>query len=292
MISPSADDDHAQPHQLHVGPAPRQQGRRLQAQRRQQRDARPDRPEFAAAGHQIDGGEAGPDDGEALRLPHDPAAQIVRWGDGMQAASWRSLAAGSLSPAGRDGGGRIEQQPVDRHRLGQVLGPALPQELVADRQLAADLVVDRLRDQHPAGLGHGLQPRREIDAFAEQVAAVEHHVAQMHADAKPHRRRRVEPRVAGGELGLHLGRALHRLDHAREVGDQAVAGGVGDPAAMALDQPREHRARILERRHGRHLVRRHQPAVALDVGGEDGRQLAFDAVGVGHGHFRRDGRAA
>ena len=153
--------------------------------------------------------------------------------------------------------------------------------LVADRELGADLVVDGLRDQHAAGLGHALEACRHVHALAEQVAPVDHHVAQMDADAEPHRAGLVPPAMAGGELALDLDRALHRLDDAREVGEQPVAGRVGDPAAMALDEPGEHAAAVLQRRHRRDLVGLHEAAVALDVGRQDGGQLAFDSGGHG-----------
>ena len=43
--------------------------------------------------------------------------------------------------------------------------PALAEIAEADRDLAADLLIDRLRDQDPARLGERLQARGQIDAL-------------------------------------------------------------------------------------------------------------------------------
>ena len=82
--------------------------------------------------------------------------------------------------------------------------------------------------------------------------------------------------VARPQLLLRLDRAQDGLDHARELGDQAVAPGVDHPAAVALDQPGQGVAVPLEGLQRADLVAIHQPAVALDVGAEDGRELALD----------------
>src|ERR1700732_2491053 len=66
-----------------------------------------------------------------------------------------------------------------------------------------------------------------------------------------------------------------------KVGDDAVACGVEDPAAMWGDQPVDDFAAGLQPREGADLVLPHQPAVAGDVGGEDCREFSFDRGHVG-----------
>jgi hypothetical protein len=51
-------------------------------------------------------------------------------------------------------------------------------------QLVADLIAHRARDADAAGLGQRFQPRGDIDAVAEDVAAFGDDVAEIDADAK------------------------------------------------------------------------------------------------------------
>jgi hypothetical protein len=74
---------------------------------------------------------------------------------------------------------------------------------------------------------------------------------------------------------------LDGIDRAGEIGDDAVAGGVEDPAAMPGDQPVDDRAGRLQPSHRPRLVRAHQPAVAGDVGRENRRELSFNRS-IGH----------
>ena len=64
---------------------------------------------------------------------------------------------------------------------------------------------------------------------------------------------------------------------AREFGKHAVASGADDPTVVAFDQ-RVHLLPVrAERAQRAFLVGRHETAVALHVGAEDGRELALDA---------------
>ena len=90
------------------------------------------------------------------------------------------------------------------------------------------------------------------------------------------RRSAGRPAVARPQLLLRLDRAQDGLDHARKLGDQAVAPGVDHPATVALDQTGQGVAVPLEDLQRADLVAIHEPAVTLDVGAEDGRQLALD----------------
>ena len=87
----------------------------------------------------------------------------------------------------------------------------------------------------PAGLRQRFEARGDIDAVAEDVVALGDHVAEIDANAKP-------DALFVGYLGfavehaaLHLGRTAHRIDDARKLHEQAVAGGFDDAAAVLLD---------------------------------------------------------
>ena len=70
-----------------------------------------------------------------------------------------------------------------------------PVELERQVELALEMVVGGARDQHAAGLAQLLQPGGDVDAVAEQVVALDHHVAEIDADAEhdPPVRRRPRP---------------------------------------------------------------------------------------------------
>ena len=114
-----------------------------------------------------------------------------------------------------------ERHAIDRHILRKILRPLFAQILKTDRQLAVHLVINLLQDQHATGFGHRLQPRNEIDAFAQQIIAVDDDVAQVNTDAERQRSVGRLPRTA--EFPLHLDGALHGLDHRWKIGDKPVA---------------------------------------------------------------------
>ena len=90
-------------------------------------------------------------------------------------------------------------------------------------------------DADPARLGQAFQPRRDIDAVAIDVVALDDDVAEIDADAELDARCPPARRVALGHLALHVDRAAHRVDDAGELDQQAVASGFDDAAAMLLD---------------------------------------------------------
>jgi hypothetical protein len=69
--------------------------------------------------------------------------------------------------------------------------------------------------------------------------------------------------------------ALHGVHHARELGEQPVAGGLEDAAAVRGDRGIEElRAQRLQARERAFLVGAHHAAKAHHVGGEDRRQAS------------------
>ena len=91
--------------------------------------------------------------------------------------------------------------------------------------------------------------------------------------------------LARGDRLLDLDGAFERVDDAGELGQHAVAGGVGDPAAVPARSARRWSRGARERRQRRLLVDVHQPAIAFDIGGEDGDELALERRRFHHGDF-------
>src|SRR5713101_6903691 len=121
------------------------------------------------------------------------------------------------------------------HRLNNVLDLLCSEVLVAERQLALDLIVHDAGDADAAGVGETLQSRGDVDAIAVDLLALDHHVAEIDANAEFHPARRLQIRILALERRLNLDRAIHRLDHAGEVSQHAVASGVHEAPAMILD---------------------------------------------------------
>jgi hypothetical protein len=112
----------------------------------------------------------------------------------------------------------LQQQPKHPHWLGDVFDPLCAEVLIVQRQLFVDVFVDGARYANAAGVGETLQPRRDVDPVTVDLIALDHHVAEVDADAELHPALRRQLRVLSFERGLNIHRAIHRLDDAGELG--------------------------------------------------------------------------
>ena len=92
------------------------------------------------------------------------------------------------------------------------------------------------RDADATDLGKTLQPRRDVDAVAEQVAVALDHVADGDADAERHLPARRIGHVAGSQAFLDVDGAAHRIDGAGKLREHGIAGGVEDATAGLRDE--------------------------------------------------------
>jgi hypothetical protein len=123
---------------------------------------------------------------------------------------------------GRVREGVFQFDPVDPHRPDDVLDLLLAEILVGEVELVPYLVTDDPADADPAGLGERFETGRDVDPVAEEVLAPDDDVAQMHPDAEAHLLAGRPGRILLGDPLLDRGRALHRVDGAGDVGDDAV----------------------------------------------------------------------
>ena len=98
---------------------------------------------------------------------------------------------------------------------------------------APHMFVSAAGNENAAGLADAFEPRRDIDAVAENVVALDEHVAEIDADA-------IEDALVFGRLGVALGhhfldrdRAFDRGDDGGELDQEPVAGRLDDAAAFA-----------------------------------------------------------
>ena len=145
------------------------------------------------------------------------------------------------------------------------------------------MLVDRARDADATRRRKRLETRSDVHAIPEQVVGLDHHVAYVDANAE------FQPAVCGnalirlGKPLLCLHRALNGIHGARELGEHAVACGVGDPAAVLRDEAIQDLAARREKTKCPDLVRPHQAGIAGHVGRHDGGEPALDPL-VRWGH--------
>src|SRR6201997_865901 len=85
---------------------------------------------------------------------------------------------------GRARVGAFGSNPVDPDRAGDVFDLLFTEILKDKGQPVAHLVMNRIGDEHPAGIGQGLDPRGDVDAVAIEVVALDDHIAEIDADAQ------------------------------------------------------------------------------------------------------------
>ena len=119
------------------------------------------------------------------------------------------------------------------HRLGDVLEALWPE--VGDLKLEPrlDLPVGVFRETNLARLANPFEARGDIDPVAHEVAVrLLDNVAEMNADAKLDALFRRQADIALDHAGLDLEGAAHRVDHAAELDDRAVARALDDAARV------------------------------------------------------------
>jgi len=81
---------------------------------------------------------------------------------------------------------RTQTNRISTHRPCDVLDLLVAHILEAVIDLIAHIVARLPRQADAAGIGQRLDPRRHIDAVAEQVAILQHDVADIDSDAEFH----------------------------------------------------------------------------------------------------------
>jgi hypothetical protein len=121
---------------------------------------------------------------------------------------------------------------ISMHRAGDVLDLLLALVLEREVELVAHLIAHNPADADPAGFGQGLEARGDVDAVAVDVALIDDDVTDIDADAKLDAPIGGRSRIARSHFALHLDRTAHRVYHAAEFDQHAVAGGLDDPPTM------------------------------------------------------------
>ena len=161
--------------------------------------------------------------------------------------------------------------------MGDVLQAALAEIFEGDIELAANILAHALGDADTAGLGERLEPRRDIDALAPHVAAIDDNVADIEAHAELDPPFRLYVGVALGHAPLDGEGAAHGVHDARELRQDAVAGDAHDTAGVAGDGRGDKSVPIGSPLHERAmLVGTDKTAVAGNVRHQDCREAPLD----------------
>ena len=123
-----------------------------------------------------------------------------------------------------------------------------------------------------ARIGERLEPRRDIDAVAIDVVAVDDDVAEI--DADPQLDCRFAWRqYARSDSVLNVDSAFDRVDDARELNQRSVADQLDDAAITGSDRGIEEAfAKVLQCGERAGLVAGHQARIADHIGGQNRRQ--------------------
>jgi hypothetical protein len=124
---------------------------------------------------------------------------------------------------GREGWGVFPADAIKPDRPSDVLQLRLTEILEVEVEFARRVLLNTRRDADAAGLGQALEPRRNVDAVAEDVAVIDHDVALMAADTKLDALFFRHAGVALGRAALRLDRSAHRSDDAGELDEQSIA---------------------------------------------------------------------
>src|SRR6266851_703677 len=135
--------------------------------------------------------------------------------------------------------------------------------------------MDSPGDADAARFSEAFEAGGDVDAVAVDLLAIDHHVAEVDADAELHPPLGWQIRVLGLERGLDLDGALDGIHDAGELGEYAVAGGIDEASVMLLDQRIDQLAMRGQSTKSGLLVLPHEAAIAEDIGTEYGGELAF-----------------
>lgn len=97
----------------------------------------------------------------------------------------------------------------------------------------AQMIAYTARNTNSAALHQALEPGGDVDPVAEYVPVLDHHIADIDADAKTHLRAGL---ISGVHRSLNFDGAGHGLEYGCELREHTIAGGVGNATSMASDQ--------------------------------------------------------
>ena len=176
---------------------------------------------------------------------------------------------------------RADLQRIDPDRFGDVLELRWAKVGYSEIDPSLDLPIGLLRETDRGRLADALQSGRDVHPVAHEIAvALLDDVAEMDTDAKFNSPFGGQAGVTFDHAGLHFDSAAHRVDHAAELDEAAIAGALDDAPMMRVDGWIDQiAAEPPAARKGPILVGAGEPAITNDIRNQDRRELS----GFGHG---------
>jgi hypothetical protein len=176
---------------------------------------------------------------------------------------------------GRIGETRVRRaETLDGNRIGldwpvDVLEYSWSEVLEGEWECFLDLLVNRAGDAHCPWLGDLLEACADIDPVSEQISPAGYDIA--HVDSNPELDTAVRSGLSARFQQPTLDRngTLNGVDCARELRQDAVPCGVGNPAAMLLNESVHDLTSGSEALQGAKFVQANEPRVARDIGRKD-----------------------
>ena len=135
--------------------------------------------------------------------------------------------------------------------------------------LALDVIIGGPGDENAAGLGNPFETRRDVDALAIEIAALDHNVAEIDPNAQHDLAILWLIVVCGRHAVLQIDGALHGVDCAAKLDQHTISSNFENPALMLGNEGLKHLLPPgLKRSQRIGFVLLHQPAVANDIGGQ------------------------
>ena len=125
------------------------------------------------------------------------------------------------------------------------------------------------RDGDPTGRCQRLQSCGNINAVAKEIAALDHHVADMDADTEIDLMVSWSSDISFSQGLLSLYSALHGVYSTPELRQHAIPGSVGDPAPVNGYEFVQNAPPMRQISQGGDLISAHQAAITLYVSGEN-----------------------
>jgi len=221
-------------------------------QRRQSRD-----PDSRHHRHNADA-----EDGRAPRAKHSPGEATAKDPWGVRKAS-RFLRRGT-------------RDAIDPNWAVNILDPSISRVFEKKTGMPTQLFADGRCDRYPTGFCQPFEPGSNIDAVAVNVIFLNDNITRIDADAQ------LQLAVAGGiivgsQIALDIYGAIHRVDGAVELNEEAVALAADESTLVQRDSWFDHGFDAI----GKPdvcalLVDAHQTAIADDIGEKDRRKLPFE----------------
>ena len=171
---------------------------------------------------------------------------------------------------------------IDPHRPRNIFQLLLADIFKCDVKFILRIFSHTVRHTDAARLAKCLEPSRNVDPIAKDIATFYDDVASIDANAEldPHLGWHVG--VSGDHATLYRNGASHRMNHACKFHQHSVTGASDDPPAVLFDLGIEQRGQMFVQPGVRTLlISTHKPTVARHIGHENSTQSTFNPL-CGH----------